>query len=459
MAPVLVLGFYDYFQTKRTIVRNFPLFGRGRYVMEALRPKIYQYFVESDVDGTPISRVFRNVIYQRAKGARDTVPFGTEFDVYSSGYEWMDHSLAALDAREMDHDLRVSEGGPDCKQPYRASILNIFAMSFGALSRNAILALNGGVKLGGFAHNTGEGSISPSHLEPGGDLIWQVGTGYFDCRTKDGSFCPESFSEKSQMEPVKMIEIKLSQGAKPGHGGILPASKNTPKIAQIRAVEVGTEVVSPLAHTAFRTPLEMVEFIAQLRELSGGKPIGIKLCLGVRSEFLGVCRAMAQTGIKPDFITVDGGEGGTGAAPVEHTNSVGSRMPDGLAFVVDALIAFDLRKDIRVNTSGKIFTGFHIVRALALGAGMTVSARAMMLALGCIQALECNTNNCPTGITTQNPDLTAGLVPSQKRVRIAQFHRGTVKATEELLAAAGLHNTQQLQRRHIFRRCGETQVL
>ena len=250
IGPVLVLGFYDYFQTKRTIVRNFPLFGRGRYVMEALRPKIYQYFVESDVHGTRISRVFRNVIYQRAKGARDTVPFGTEFDVYSSGYEWMDHSLSALDAREMDHDLHVSVWGPDCKQPYWASILNISAMSFGALSRNAILALNGGAKLGGFAHNTGEGSISPSHLEPGGDLIWQVGTGYFGCRTKDGSFCPESFSEKSQMESVKMIEIKLSQGAKPGHGGILPASKNTPEIAQIRAVEVGTEVVSPPAHTA-----------------------------------------------------------------------------------------------------------------------------------------------------------------------------------------------------------------
>jgi hypothetical protein len=250
IGPVLVLGFYDYFQTKRTIVRNFPLFGRGRYVMEALRPKIYQYFVESDVHGTRISRVFRNVIYQRAKGARDTVPFGTEFDVYSSGYEWMDHSLSALDAREMDHDLHVSVCGPDCKQPYWASILNISAMSFGALSRNAILALNGGAKLGGFAHNTGEGSISPSHLDPGGDLIWQVGTGYFGCRTKDGSFCPESFSEKSQMESVKMIEIKLSQGAKPGHGGILPVSKNTLEIAQIRAVEVGTEVVSPPAHTA-----------------------------------------------------------------------------------------------------------------------------------------------------------------------------------------------------------------
>jgi glutamate synthase domain-containing protein 2 len=330
VGPVVVLGFYDFFQREHTIVRNFPLFGRGRYLMEALRPKIYQYFVESDVDGTPISRVFRSVVYQRAKGERDTVPFGTEFDVYGPGYEWMDHSMAALDARDLNHDLRVTVGGPDCAQPYSSSIFNISAMSFGSLSKNAVLALNGGAKRGGFAHNTGEGSISPYHLEPGGDLIWQVGTGYFGCRKSDGSFCPESFADKSQAEPVKMIEIKLSQGAKPGHGGILPASKNTAEIAAIRAVEAGTEVISPPAHTAFGTPLEMMEFIARLRELSGGKPVGIKLCLGVRSEFLGVCRAMVESGIKPDFITVDGGEGGTGAAPLEHTNSVGSPMRDGL---------------------------------------------------------------------------------------------------------------------------------
>lgn len=459
VGPVVVLGFYDFFQREHTIVRNFPLFGRGRYLMEALRPKIYQYFVESDVDGTPISRVFRSVVYQRAKGERDTVPFGTEFDVYGPGYEWMDHSMAALDARDLNHDLRVTVGGPDCAQPYSSSIFNISAMSFGSLSKNAVLALNGGAKRGGFAHNTGEGSISPYHLEPGGDLIWQVGTAYFGCRKSDGSFCPESFADKSQAEPVKMIEIKLSQGAKPGHGGILPASKNTAEIAAIRAVEAGTEVISPPAHTAFGTPLEMMEFIARLRELSGGKPVGIKLCLGVRSEFLGVCRAMVESGIKPDFITVDGGEGGTGAAPLEHTNSVGSPMRDGLAFVADALIGFGLRDDIRINASGKILTGFHIIRALTLGAEITSSARAMMLALGCIMALECNKNSCPTGITTQDPNLMAGLVPSSKVVRVARFHAETVKAVTGLLAAAGLHNTRQLQRRHIFRRRSETQVM
>lgn len=459
VGPILLLGYIDFFQQEHTIVRNFPLFGRGRYLMEALRPKIYQYFVESDVDGTPINRVFRSVVYQRAKGDRDTIPFGTEFDVYASGYEWMDHSMAALNAPDMDEDLRVTVGGPDCKQPYEASVLNVSAMSFGALSKNAVLALNGGAKIGGFAHNTGEGSISPYHLEPGGDLIWQVGTGYFGCRNLDGSFSPEAFAEKSHIDQVKMIEIKLSQGAKPGHGGILPAGKNTPEIAAIRGVEVGTEVISPPAHTAFSTPLELVEFIARLRELSGGKPVGFKLCLGVRSEFLGLCRAMVQTGIKPDFITVDGGEGGTGAAPVEHTNSVGSPMRDGLTFVVDALIGFGLRQDIRINTSGKVLTGFHIVRAMALGADMTASARGMMLALGCIMALECNKNNCPTGIATQDPNLTAGLVPTDKRRRIAHFHYETVKATAELLAAAGLHSPQQLQRRHIFRRCSETQVL
>ncbi|NKB66917.1 MAG: FMN-binding glutamate synthase family protein [Candidatus Latescibacteria bacterium] len=458
VGPIVVLGLYDMVQTKRTIVRNFPLLGRGRYIMEALRPKIYQYFVESDLDGTPISRVFRSVVYQRAKKELDTIPFGTEFDVYATGYEWMNHSLGAHHPEPGQTDLRVQVGGPDCSQPYSASILNISAMSYGALSKNAVLALNGGAQLGGFAHNTGEGSISPFHREPGGDLIWQIGTGYFGCRAPDGGFASELFAERAAYDQVKMIEIKLSQGAKPGHGGILPASKNTPEIAQIRTVEPHTDVVSPPGHAAFSTPLELVHFVKQLRDLSGGKPIGFKLCLGVRSEFIAVCKAMVETGIKPDFITVDGGEGGTGAAPPEYSNSVGTPLREGLAFVIDVLHGFDLKKDVRVIASGKILTGFHVARALALGADMANSARGMMLALGCIQALECNQNICPTGITTQDPGLVKGLVVGDKRQRVANFHHETVKSVAELLAASGLKQPDQLDRSYVFRRTSMHEV-
>ena len=456
--PLIGAGLYDMFQAEHTIVRNFPLAGRGRYIMEALRPKIYQYFVESDIDGTPINRIFRSVVYQRAKGDRDTVPFGTEFDVNAIGYEWMNHSLAAHNPQEADHDLRVKVGGPDCTQPYEASILNISAMSYGALSKNAVLALNGGAKLGGFAHNTGEGSISPFHLEPGGDLIWQIGTGYFGCRGQDGGFDADIFAEKAQGDTVRMIEIKLSQGAKPGHGGILPASKNTSEIAAIRTVEPHTDVISPPAHAAFSTPLEMMAFIQQLRERSGGKPIGLKLCVGFRSEFFALCKAMVETGIKPDFITVDGGEGGTGAAPIEYSNSVGFPLNDGLPFVVDALLGFDLKKDIRVIASGKIITGFHLLRALAMGADMANSARAMMLALGCIMALECNKNSCPTGITTQNPQLMVGLAVSDKRQRVANYHHETVKSVAELLTASGLDHIEQLNRSHVYRRVSTIEI-
>ena len=458
VGPVVLLGLYDMLQSKRTIMRNFPLFGRGRYIMEALRPKIYQYFVESDLDGTPISRVFRSVVYQRAKKELDTIPFGTEFDVYETGYEWMNHSMGALNPQTCETDLRVLVGGPDCTRPYSASILNISAMSYGALSKNAVLALNGGAKLGGFAHNTGEGSISPFHLEPGGDLIWQIGTGYFGCRAEDGTFSPELFAERAAHEQVRMIEIKLSQGAKPGHGGILPASKNTPEIARIRTVEPHTDVISPPAHSAFNSPLELVQFIGQVRQLSGGKPVGFKLCLGVRSEFIAVCKAMLETGIKPDFITVDGGEGGTGAAPPEYSNSVGTPLREGLAYVVDVLQGFDLKRDIRVIASGKIFTGFHIARALALGADMVNCARGMMLALGCIQALECNKNVCPTGITTQDPSLMKGLVVADKRQRVANFHDETVKSVAELLTAAGLERLDQLDRSYVFRRTSMHEV-
>ncbi len=428
-------------------------------MMESLRPKIYQYFIESDIDGTPLNRVFRNVVYQRAQKELDTVPFGTEFDVYRVGYEWMHQSMAAKDARTFDHNIRVTVGGLDCKQPYSASVLNVSAMSYGALSKNAVLALNMGAKMGNFAHNTGEGSISPFHLEPGGDIIWQIGTAYFGTRTPEGEFCPDTFREKSGMHAVKMIEIKLSQGAKPGHGGILPASKNTPEIAEIRGVVPGTDVISPPAHTAFDTPIGLLEFVKQLRELSDGKPIGFKLCVGERAEFFAVCKAMIQTGIKPDFITVDGGEGGTGAAPPEYSNSVGMPLRDGLAFVDDALTGYDLRKDIKIIASGKILTAFHMARALALGADLCYSARAMMLALGCIQALECNLNKCPTGITTQKKSLVKGLVVEQKAPRVRNFHEETVRALSELLAASGQEHPEEMTRDDIYHRVGSSKIL
>ena len=458
IVPPFLVGLSDILQRSSTLRRNFPLFGRGRYVMEYLRPKIYQYFVESDVDGRPINRVFRSVVYQRAKKERDTIPFGTEFDVYRTGYEWMAHSMAPGDPQKCEVNLRTSVGVADTSRPYNASLLNISAMSFGSLSRTAILALNGGAKLGGFAHNTGEGGISPYHQEPGGDLIWQIGTGYFGCRTQEGGFCQDRFRDKSTPDQVKMIEIKLSQGAKPGHGGILPAGKNTPEIAAIRHVEPGTQVISPPAHRMATTPLELMDFIKQLRELSGGKPVGFKLCVGNPWEFMALCKAMVTTGIKPDFITVDGGEGGTGAAPVEYSNSVGAPLREGLAFVVDTLIGFDLKKDIRVIASGKIITGFHVVRALALGADMVNSARGMMLALGCIQALECNNNHCPTGIATQDPSLFEGLDVADKRVRVANFHGETIKAVAELLTAAGVEKPGDLGRSHVFRRISMQEV-
>ncbi len=459
IVPLVICGIYDMFQTRHALWSNFPVVGRGRWIMEALRPPFHQYFIETETEGGPINRMFRTVVYQRAKRALDTVPFGTKVDVYRVGYEWMDHSLGALHDKDLDHDLRVMIGGPDCTQPYRASLFNISAMSFGALSNNAILALNGGARIGGFAHNTGEGSISSYHLEKGGDLIWQIGTGYFGCRTKEGTFSEELFRENSTIDNVMMIEIKLSQGAKPGHGGILPAHKNTPEIAAIRNVEPYTQVDSPPTHTTFSTPREMIYFINKLRELSGGKPIGFKLCIGRRSEFVAICKAMVETGIKPDFITVDGGEGGTGAAPLEYTNSVGMPLREGLAFVIDCLMGFDLKKDIRIIASGKVLSGFHLVKNLALGADLCSSARAMMFALGCIQALECNNNTCPTGVATQDPNFTKGLIVSDKEQRVANYHAETVKSVVELLAASGLDSPGKLNRSHIHRRVSATKIL
>ncbi|MCF6181401.1 FMN-binding glutamate synthase family protein [Lutibacter sp.] len=457
--PLIFIGISDILQKKHTIKRNFPVIGRGRYLLEKIRPEIMQYFVETDIEGRPINRMFRNLVYQRAKKANDTVPFGTQMDVYREGYEWLDHSMYACNDNDKNAHPRVNVGNPDCKKPYNASLLNISAMSFGSLSKNAVLALNKGAKEGNFAHNTGEGGISPYHLKHGGDLIWQIGTGYFGCRTHDGKFCVDTFTKKATLPNVKMIEIKISQGAKPGHGGILPAIKNTEEIAEIRDVPAHTDVNSPPSHSAFTSPTELMNFIKLLRDKSGGKPIGFKLCVGKKEEFIDLCKAMVSTGIKPDFITVDGGEGGTGAAPVEFSNSLGMPLRDGLAFVTDTLMGFDLKKDIKIIASGKIFSAFHIARIIALGADMVNSARAMMLAIGCIQARECNNNTCPVGVATQNKSLMKGLDVEDKSIRVANFHQETLLSFSELIAATGVANPSHLKRHHINRRINMNTVL
>ncbi len=452
VGPIVYIGVADMLQTRQSIRINFPVLGRLRYVFEDLRPKIQQYFVESDTDGAPINRNERSVIYQRAKKQIDTIPFGTQLDVYAEGYEWMTHSIAPKDFHKMDHHPRVRFGGQECTQPYDMSVLNVSAMSFGSLSKNAVLALNAGAQIGHFAHNTGEGGISPYHLEPGGDLVWQIGTGYFGARTEDGNFSDEAFKANATRSNVKMIEIKLSQGAKPGHGGILPGKKNTPEIAAIRLVKPGTTVFSPPFHSAFSTPLELIRFVKRLRQLSGGKPVGFKLCIGRKSEFLSICKAMVQLNTYPDFITIDGGEGGTGAAPPEFTNFVGMPLLDALAFADNTLRGFGIRNEMKLIASGKILTGFHMVRAMALGADTCNTARAMMMALGCIQALECNKNTCPTGVATQDPYFMKGLVVEDKKVRVANYHKNTVESFVELMGAAGLAHPDQINRTHIYRR-------
>lgn len=452
VSPFIYMGVIDMIQTRQSIRRNFPLLGRLRYVLEDMRPKIQQYFVENDTDGAPINRNDRSVIYQRAKKQIDTTPFGTQLNVYAEGYEWMSHSIVPLDFHAVDHHPRVLVGNKDCKQPYSASILNVSAMSFGSLSSHAVESLNAGAKIGGFAHNTGEGGLSPYHLKHGGDIIWQIGTGYFGARNDEGKFSPEAFQKNATKPEVKMIEIKLSQGAKPGHGGILPAKKNTPEVAAIRLVKPGTTVFSPPFHSAFSTPKELILFVQNLRQLSGGKPVGFKLCIGRKSEFISICKAMVALDLYPDFITVDGGEGGTGAAPPEFSNFVGMPLLDGLAFVDNMLRGFGIRHHIRVGASGKILTGFQILRAISLGADMCNSARAMMMALGCIQALECNKNTCPAGVATQDQSLVEGLVVDDKKVRVANYHKNTIESFVELMAAAGISNPSRLNRHQISRR-------
>ena len=443
------IGIYDIFQKKHTILRNFPVLGHMRYLLESIGPELHQYFVESNTDGKPIDRNHRTYIYERAKLQNATHPFGTELNVNEENFKWMQHSI--YPAAPLKEHPRTLIGGPDCKQPYSASLFNISAMSFGALSKNAVMALNMGAKAGNFFHDTGEGGIAEYHLK-GGDLVYEVGTGYFGCRTLDGHFSPEKFKETAAIPAVKMIEIKISQGAKPGHGGVLPAAKNNEEIAKIRGVEPHTDVLSPPGHSAFSDAQGLLNFVKQLRELSGGKPIGFKLAIGSKKEFMVICEKMVESGIKPDFITVDGAEGGTGAAPIDFSNYVGMPWENALLFVVDALNGFDLKKDIKIITATKIFTAFDIFKALCIGADVCNSARGMMLALGCIQALRCDTNRCPTGIATNNQTLMRGLVVSDKWERVKNYQQQTMNEFVELFAAAGCTHLSELNRNLIHKK-------
>lgn len=455
--PLIIMGFYDMFQSKKSIRRNFPLLGRMRYLLESIGPEIRQYFVETDTDGKPFNRLQRSIVYQRSKKENDTMPFGTQLDVYDEGYEWINHSIRAISFSNVNDNPRVKIGSSQCEKPYDASLFNISAMSFGSLSKNAILALNNGAKMGKFYHNTGEGGLSPYHLQ-GGDVVWNIGTGYFSCRDEDGTFSYHKYVERATLDNVKMIEIKFSQGAKPGHGGILPKEKVTDEIAAIRLVSKGKDIVSPPTHSAFTTPLELMDFVKLLRKGSGGKPIGMKICIGNKSEFLAICKAMVETKTYLDFITVDGGEGGTGAAPQEYSDHVGMPLREALAFVYDALNGFGIKDQIKIICSGKVITGFDIVKNLSIGADLCNSARGMMFALGCIQALECHANTCPTGVATQDPNLMKGLVPEEKSIRVARFQKETVKSAMDLMASAGIDHPDKVGRSVVSMRINRTKI-
>ncbi len=451
-----VIGTVDVVQKRHAVLRNYPLSAHIRFILEEIRPEIRQYFLESEKDGTPFSRDKRALVYQRAKRALDKRPFGTQNDVYASGFEWLDHSIAPKSV--VKEPFRIIIGGPDCAKPYSASIFNISAMSFGALSRNAILALNGGAKRGNFAHDTGEGGYSPYHRVNGGDIIWEVGSGYFSCRNGDGTFCAEKFEENAKSEQVKMVELKLSQGAKPGHGGVLPGAKVSAEIAATRGVPQGVDCISPSRHSAFSTPIEMMQFIATMRRLSGGKPAGFKLCIGHPWEFLAICKAMLETEIYPDFIVVDGKEGGTGAAPLEFTDHLGMPLREGLNFVHNALVGINARDRIKLGASGKIISAFDIARVLALGADWCNSARGFMFALGCIQSLSCHTDRCPTGVSTQDRSRQRALVVPDKVERVRNFHHATLELLAELVAAAGLDHPTELSPAHFSRRVSPHEV-
>ncbi len=455
-AALSVVGWADYHQQRQAIRRNYPLLAHFRFFFEYIRPEIRQYFIEADRDELPFSRAQRSIVYQRAKGASDKRPFGTQLDLYEPHYEWINHSIAPT---EIDsHDFRIQVGGANCAQPYSASVFNVSAMSFGALSANAILALNEGARRGGFYHDTGEGSISPYHREQGGDLVWEIGSGYFGCRDADGRFDTQKFAENAAHDQVKMIEIKLSQGAKPGHGGVLPGPKVTAEIAAARGVPVGVDCVSPARHSAFSTPLELMAFVQTLRAHAGGKPVGIKFAVGHPWEWFGMVKAMLETGIAPDFIVVDGGEGGTGAAPLEFSDHVGAPLREALMLVHNTLVGVNLRERVRLGASGKIITAFDAARTIATGADWCNSARGFMFALGCLQSQTCHTGQCPTGVATQDPKRMRALVVDDKSERVFLYHQNTLVVLKELLAAAGLTHPRELGPEHVIRRVSSTEV-
>lgn len=450
------LGFYDLSQTKHAIRRNYPVIGNLRFLFEFIRPEIRQYFFEDDTLKLPFSRVDRSLVYQRAKKQMDQRPFGTQGDVYGNDYEWINHAMVPV--HNENSDFRITVGGPDCTKPVDLSVFNISAMSFGALSANAVMALNKGAALGNFAHDTGEGGVSEYHLRHGGKLIWNIGSGYFGCRNPDGSFNEQLFTDMATRDNVEMIEIKLSQGAKPGHGGVLPGPKVSLEIAKARGVPAGQDCISPSSHSAFKTPIELMYFIAKLRTLSGGKPVGFKLCIGHPWEWFAIAKAMLETNITPDFIVVDGAEGGTGAAPIEFVDHVGTPLREALRLVHNTLVGIDLRDRIKIGASGKVISAFDMARLMALGADWCNSARAYMFAIGCIQAQVCHTGFCPTGVTTQDPERQKALVVSDKSIRVANYHANTLKALAELLGAAGLDHPSSLRPHHIARRIPNGQV-
>ncbi|MEM8520872.1 FMN-binding glutamate synthase family protein [Flavobacterium sp. PL12] len=439
----------DTFQASHTIKKNYPIVGRFRYLLESFRPEIRQYFFEGELDGKPFNRRQRSIVYQRAKNVKQTISFGMQDDPNRIGYEWAAHSI--YPKRADKQFFRTTVGNEQCLQPYSASIYNISAMSYGALSKTAISSLNKGAQIGEFAHNTGEGGISDFHLE-GGDLIWQIGTGYFGCRNDDGSFSDELYAEKANYPQVKMIELKLSQGAKPGHGGLLPGEKNTPEIAKIRNIKPHIAVHSPAGHTAFTNSVELLQFLQKMRTLSKGKPVGFKICIGRQDEFIDIIKAMKNTGIVPDFITIDGAEGGTGAAPLEFIDYMGMAMADGVIFASKVLKEYGLRDQIKIMASGKIITGFDIAKAISLGADACYSARGMMFALGCIQALQCDSGKCPVGIATQDQKLYKGLDITDKSVRVAHFHNNTLKAFAEFIGACGFDSPKAITPNVFYRR-------
>ncbi|WP_372926992.1 FMN-binding glutamate synthase family protein [Marinobacter sp.] len=449
------LGTWDLLQSKRTVSRNYPILAHFRYFLESIGPEIRQYFIQSDTEERPFSREQRTIIYQRAKNILDKRPFGSQLGMYDEGFEWINHSMRPVDLTDADFRIVI---GKHCARPYSASVFNISAMSFGSLSANAILSLNTGARMGGFYHDTGEGSISRYHREPGGDLVWEIGSGYFGCRHKDGTFNEEMFTRNATSEQVKMIEVKLSQGAKPGHGGILPGAKVTPEIAEARGVEPGEDVISPASHSAFSTPIELLDFLERLRELSGGKPVGFKLAIGHPWEWFAIVKAMLETGKKPDFIVVDGGEGGTGAAPLEFINRLGTPMTEALLLVHNTLVGTNLREDIAIGAAGKITSAFNVARTLALGADWCNAARGYMFSLGCIQALNCHTGKCPSGVATQDPRRSEKLDVRDKSQRVYNYHRNTLEALMNLLAASGLRHPSELGPEHIIRRTSRTEI-